>query len=134
MLIAFENGDIAAITMASSPIRNNSSPYLGCRVLDGTTTEHDWIGFVKTKDLPRGKNPRKGFYVSANNRVMPDFVKDDLGTMTTSTARAQRIVEMIRRQLELGYAFDDDDIKKIMNDKVDIQARDAIELIIKMSV
>ena len=76
------------MTLAAAPIRNNSSPYLGCTVLDGTTTKHDWIGFVESKDLPRIKNPHSGFIVNANNRLAPDNVKSDFGNTITSTARA----------------------------------------------
>lgn len=78
-MIAFNNGDIATLTLASAPIRNNSYPYLGCKALDGTTTKHDWIGYHETKDMPRIKNPASGFIVSANNRVAPDNVKNDIG-------------------------------------------------------
>lgn len=53
------------------------------------------IGHVKAKDTIHMVNPKKGYLVTANNRVMPDNVKSDFGTTTTSTARAIRITEMI---------------------------------------
>lgn len=95
LAIAFENGDIAGLTLATAPIRNNSHPYKGCMMLDGTTTAHDWIGYKKVKDLPRIKNPRKGYLVNANNRLSGDFVVDDFGNTITSTGRAQRMTELI---------------------------------------
>ena len=101
--------------------------------MDGTTSKHDWIGYVKTKDLPRIANPKKGYIVNANNRVVPDNSVSDVGASSTSTARAQRITEMIRRQLEIGVAFRMDEIKKIMNDKVDIHARGVISDILKLA-
>ena len=68
LILAFSNGDIAFYLANNIPIRKNSKPYSGCRVLDGTTSENDWIGFVKPSDLPRVINPKKGFIVTANNR------------------------------------------------------------------
>jgi acyl-homoserine lactone acylase PvdQ len=74
--------------MATAPIRRNKRPYSGCFVQDGSKSENDWEGFIKTKDLPKLKNPSKGYIVSANNRLAPDNVKLDLGNAITSTARA----------------------------------------------
>jgi len=94
-LVAFESGDIAYILAHNSPIRKHSRPYTGCRVLDGTTTDDDWVGFVKPRDLPRVINPKKGYIVTANNRQMPENVISDVGATISSTIRAQRITELI---------------------------------------
>jgi penicillin amidase len=75
-------------------------------VLDGTNTANDWVGFLPAKDLPRVVNPKKGFIVTANNRQMPDNVKLDIGTTTTSTFRAQRITELIQKGIDNGHKFD----------------------------
>lgn len=68
LIVAFANGDIGFYLANNIPIRKNSKPYTGCRVLDGTTSDNDWIGFVKPTDLPRVINPKKGYIVTANNR------------------------------------------------------------------
>lgn len=78
-MAAFDNGDIATVTLATHPIRKNKTPYIGCNVIDGTTSANDWDGYVKPKDLPKMKNPKKGYIVSANNRLGPDNMKNDLG-------------------------------------------------------
>jgi penicillin amidase len=94
-LIAFENGDIAYLLAHNAPIRKNKKPYTGCRVLDGTKSDDDWVGYVKPKDITRVINPKKGYIVTANNRQMPDNVVSDVGATISSTIRAQRITEMI---------------------------------------
>ena len=51
------------------PERNDKTPFIASRVLDGTTTKFDWTGrVVPLRDLPRSLNPKKGYIVSANNR------------------------------------------------------------------
>lgn len=46
VVMADTSGNIGYMLLSSSPIRKNEYPYLGCRVLDGTTSEHDWEGIV----------------------------------------------------------------------------------------
>ena len=49
------------------PIRRNSDS--GNYVKDGTTTEHDWIGFVPPQFRMHLKDPSKGYIIHSNNRV-----------------------------------------------------------------
>lgn len=105
LIVAFDNGDIAYFLMASFPKRKQEIPYVGCYVLDGTKSENDWIGLQQAKDLPRVINPKKGFIVTANNRVMPDNSKTDVGATITSTSRARRITELIQNGINTGHKF-----------------------------
>jgi penicillin G amidase len=113
--MAFTNGDIAAVTLSTGPIRKNKTPYSGCFVLDGTTTANDWEEgkYIPSKDLPKLKNPSKGYIVSANNRLAPDNVKYDMGQAITSTARAQRLTELLENSIKAGEKFTIEDIKRI---------------------
>ena len=88
MVVAYNNGDIGYMLGAIMPKRKNNTPYSGCRILDGSNTENDWDGYHSTKDMPRVSNPKKGFIVTANNRIVPDHVKNDIGATLTSTIRA----------------------------------------------
>jgi penicillin amidase len=88
LLVATSDGDIGFFLANNIPIRKDKKPYTGCKVLDGTTSDNDWVGFVTPSDLPRVINPKKGFLVTANNRQMPDNVHTDLGATITSTIRA----------------------------------------------
>ena len=92
--------------MSSSPIRKNDYPYLGCKILNGQTTEHDWIDIIETKNLPFVINPKKGYFVTANNRIVPDNSKYDIGATQISTARANRITEIITNKIKKGEKFD----------------------------
>lgn len=99
--------------LASAPKRKQEIPYIGCKVFDGTTSKNDWDGILGSKDLPRVINPKKGYIVTANNRVMPDNVKYDLGATITSTVRAQRITELIQNGISSGHKFDYKDMMTI---------------------
>lgn len=88
LLVAYNNGDIGYFLGAIMPIRKNQTPFSGCKVHDGSNTDNDWIGYHHARDLPRVANPKKGFIVTANNRVVPEHSKTDVGATLTSTIRA----------------------------------------------
>lgn len=87
-MVAFEDGDIGYFLMASAPKRKTEIPYSSCKVLDGTTSKFDWVGYYSMKEIPRVINPKKGYIVTANNRPVPDIAKIDFGATSTSTIRA----------------------------------------------
>ena len=63
-------GNIGYQLFASVPIRQDKTPYIGQRVLDGTTSDFDWDwgNTTRFKDLPRSKNPQRGYIINSNNR------------------------------------------------------------------
>eukprot|EP00347_Sterkiella_histriomuscorum_P007762 403347656 len=133
MVVAYNNGDIGYMLGALMPKRKNNTPYSGCRILDGSNTENDWDGYHSTKDMPRVSNPKKGFIVTANNRIVPDHVKNDIGATLTSTIRAQRITELIQSDIDRGHKFDIDDMIRIQNDTVDLMARDTVPFMARLA-
>lgn len=72
MVMADSRGNIGYSLLSASPKRKNGYPYLGCFVQDGTSSDHDWVGIVEIDKLPFVLNPAKGYFVAANNRIMPD--------------------------------------------------------------
>jgi len=97
MVMADNKGNIGFQLGTAHPIRKSKVPYIGCRVLDGETTEFDWEpGLLPIKYLPRSLNPSRGFAMTANNRHSPDNVKYDYGATIMSTGRAHRIDELLR--------------------------------------
>lgn len=98
----FNKGDIGYMVSASVPVRKDKTPYIACRVLDGTRTAFDWEPNknIPLTELPRSFNPSKGYIVTANNRHWPENAKYDHGAQIMSTARQQRIVEMIENKIK----------------------------------
>ena len=91
IVLADTSGNIGYMLLSSSPKRKNEYPYLGCRVLDGTTSDHDWEGIVGIDHLPIVLNPAKAYYMTANHRIVPENSKFDIGASMISTGRSLRI-------------------------------------------
>ena len=89
LVMADTEGNIGYLLGAAHPIRKDKTPYIGCRVLDGETTEFDWEdGLLPLRELPRSLNPSKGYLMTANNRQSPDTASNDYGATIMSTGRA----------------------------------------------
>jgi len=116
-------GNIAYSLLASAPVRANDYPHSGVNVFDGTNTDHDWVGLVDISDLPFTLNPKKGYYITANHRIIPENSKYDIGGHLPATGRARRLVEMFEEKLEKGHKFDYKDIIEMQLDEVDVVAR-----------
>jgi len=60
--LADNSGNIGFMLATSIPIRKNDFTYLGCRVLDGTTSKYDWTGLADFSQAPFHLNAEKGYY------------------------------------------------------------------------
>ena len=119
------SGNIAYQLIASVPIRKDKTPYIGQRILDGTTSEFDWETGKTTRivDLPRSLNPSKGFIVNSNNRQAPDYAKYDYGATQTTTARAVRLTEILKEKLSSNETIKFSEFAEIQEDLTDVYAR-----------
>lgn len=97
LVLADNQGNIGYMMCASIPVRKDTTPHIGSRVLDGSKSVYDWESGrnVPLSDLPRSFNPEKGYIVTANNRHVSDHAKHDYGANPMSTARSIRITDMI---------------------------------------
>lgn len=132
ILVAFDNGDIGYFLFANAPRKRSKVPFHGCYVIDGTTSEYDWVGYKELKELPYVVNPKKGYLITANNRQYTDNIKDDFGAAHVSTPRAQRIEELILNGIRQQHKFDVNDMKLIQQDQVDVVGREAVINLVKL--
>ena len=134
MMMADSSGNIAYQMAVPMRRRKDETPYLGCRVLDGRTTQFDWTDeVIPLKELPRVLNPEKGYLANANNRQWPDSAKKDYGATIMSTGRSVRIDELIREKIESGQKFKADDMIAIQLDTIDVFARRMIPYVTKLA-
>ena len=106
MLFADTKGNIGYRLILSVPVRKDKTPFIGSRVLDGTTTEFDWTNeVVPFRDLPKSLNPKKGYLMTANGRQTSDHAKTDYGASQNSPGRTLRVDEMLREGIAAGKKF-----------------------------
>jgi len=43
IMMADTKGDIGFMTTSTHPVRSDDTPYIGTRVLDGRTSDYDWV-------------------------------------------------------------------------------------------
>lgn len=68
LVLADNGGDIGYMMLVPFPNRKDKTPFIGNRVLDGTTTAYDWDGLVSISQLPKSFNPERGYIATANQR------------------------------------------------------------------
>jgi len=105
VVLADNSGNIGYTLTSSSPIRKHEYPHMGSRVLDGTTSYYDWVKLVPIQFLPFVMNPKKGYYATANQRIVPENSRFDIGASLTNTARALRIDEVLSGGIKQGKKF-----------------------------
>lgn len=70
-VFASRSGDIAITVNGSLPLKKNEQ---GKFVQDGSSSSNAWKGFIPYTDIPRVKNPSRGFVSSANqNSTDPSY-------------------------------------------------------------
>jgi len=81
--------------------------------------EDDWSGFIDPSSLPRALDPERGYFVTANNRVMPADPYP-FGLTWTEPFRAARIAERI----EGAERWTPEGVAAIQLDRVSLLARE----------
>lgn len=87
---ADDAGNIGYFAPGKIPIRNWDG-----RFPASASSGANWSGYVAFEDLPSVLNPREGFIVTANNRVLPFGAAQTEFSTYTEGYRAQRIRELI---------------------------------------
>ena len=118
MLVATADNHIIYRQTGANPIRSDSSS--GNYVKDGTTSEHDWLGFVKPEDRLMLIDPPRGYIAASNNKAAPDSVLGGYFSHAFYTARADRIESLIEEEIASGRKIGVDFAKKVLYDTVDV--------------
>ncbi len=123
MIWADKNGNIGWQAVGIAPIRKNWSglvPVPG----DGS---YEWDGYLPIKELPNVYNPEKGFWVTANENLIPDKYphRDAVGWVWADKYRSERISEAISSKEKHSV----ESMKKIQFDYVSLPARTLVPLL-----
>jgi penicillin G amidase len=114
-VFADSNGDIGYQMTGKIPVRRKGIS--GFVPLPGWKKENDWLGFLKIKELPRIKNPKEGFFKTANQNLNK-YGKSDPINIPMDDYRADRISNLLTAQNSLTIV----DMKTMHYDVYSLQA------------
>ena len=105
-VLADDSGNIGFRMLTTMPERKDKTPFIGNRILDGTTSKHDWTGeVVPMKDMPKVLNPKSGYINSANGRQTSDHALKDYGSTINIPMRHYKIDQVLKERLDSGEKF-----------------------------
>jgi len=90
----------------------------------GWTSDYDWRGWIPAGELPRRYNPREGFIVTANNRVVADDYPYFICGEWLPPYRAMRIAELLQAQRPLDLEA----MARIQNDTLSLPMKRFVRL------
>lgn len=106
-------GNIAYQMPGLVPIRKNGN---GLVPVPGWTGEYEWEGWIPYEELPALFNPEQGYIVTANHAVVDEDYPYLITLYWADGDRGQRIVDMIKAQIDGDGAITADDIATIQFD------------------
>jgi penicillin amidase len=108
LVFADSEGDIGFQSVGRIPLR--PTPERGYR--QGWDPKHQWTGLISYDEMPGLINPKRGYVVTANNRLAPSDFPYPLAGCWNSGHRARRI----RQQIEAKKVWSRDDCRRMQLD------------------
>jgi penicillin amidase len=109
LVYADVDGNIGYQTTGKVPLRKSGD---GSLPADGSTDEHEWIGFIPFDKLPSILNPPSGVIATANGRITPDAYPYSISVEWEAPWRTDRIF----RVLESGKKMSASDMLSLQTD------------------
>lgn len=112
-------GNIGSQVAGHMPVRGSG---VGILPQHANKSDNLWQGYVPFEQLPNIYNPRSGVVVSANNKIESDkgiVISHEWAPM----ARNKRINYLINDLVDSGHSLTIQDMVKIQNDTVDLNAK-----------
>jgi penicillin amidase len=95
--------------------------------LDGTSTAHDWTGYLAQERMPRLLDPPSGRVVTANARVIGTSVGFRWPSSWASPTRARRITELVARE-----SIDARQVRAMQLDTVGLVHREVVQRLLPL--
>lgn len=119
-------GNIGIVQQGLIPLR---WPLQGKILLEGNETQHHWQGFWPPEWMPRAFNPRRGYLFSTNQHPF-DAAYPLYYTGRFDAFRSRRIAELLAYKSSFGI----EDMQQFQLDLLNMQARDALPLMLEALV
>ena len=120
-------GNIGWRPGAKIPIRNGAETLLP---FDGTTSKHDWRGYVPFEEMPFLLNPEKGYISNGNNKTIDDSYPYYISKYWADPSRAQQIEKRIDAIINDKRKIEVVDMMDIQNDITSPFAKEINETIL----
>ena len=123
---ADEKGNIGWYAAGRIPIRKSGD---GAMPYDGATNDGEWTGYIPFDELPNLYNPKEGFIVTANQRIVGTSYKYTQMSRDAATPwRARRIYDLLKSNTKVTI----DDVGAVQHDAYNIPlARLAKEIVLQ---
>jgi len=129
-IYADTKNNIGYVAAGNIPIRKSGN---GQYPAEGWNSDYMWQGYIEKNMMPSSLNPKQGYIVSANNRIVdssyPFFISKDWA----SPERAMRIEELLLDRIAKKQLIDSRYFKQMQGDTVDISAKRFVSLIRNMN-
>ena len=106
---ADKDGNIGWRPNSKIPIRLGAEQLIP---FDGSTSKHDWTGYVPFDEMPYVYNPEKGYISNGNNKTIDDDYPYYISRYWADPSRG----EQIDRRLKVNSKLDIEDMKSILNE------------------
>lgn len=116
-------GNVAMHVQGAFPVKY---PNQGKFVLDGTTRETEWQGFIPPSQNPQVFNPERGFVSSANQIAADSSYPYNIYTNNQEYYRNRRINNVLSSKDLLTV----EDFKSLQNDNFSIKAKEILPLLL----
>ena len=106
---ADKEGNIGWRPSSKIPIRLDAEKLVP---FDGSTTKHDWQGYIPFDEMPYLFNPKKGYISNGNNKTIGEEYPYYISRYWADPSRG----EQIDRRLRVNSKLDVEDMKSVLND------------------
>nr|WP_255763670.1 penicillin acylase family protein [Pelomonas sp. P7] len=126
MLYADRDGNIGYVGVGAIPIRLKGD---GSAPVPGWDRQYGWQGQIPPDAMPSLYNPPEGYIVSANNRPVDDSYPYFISNNWASSARAERIRDLITQSVSAGRKLTLADMRTIQIDERSLSARHLVPVL-----
>lgn len=101
VLYADVEGNIGYRLTGKIPLRAKGQ---GIFPVPGWDGEYEWIGEIPFDEMPQALNPKQGYILNCNNRIVPDDYPHFLGNLWSNGYRACRLRDLLEEKERLSLA------------------------------
>ena len=121
-------GNYGWTTNGLIPIRASTDSYDPMLPQPGWLSKYDWNGYIPLEELPNSINPKAGYVVSCNNRMVdPDKYPYYLGFSFALGFRAKRASMLIDKQLSENKKITMEYVQEMQSDVYDLSSTEFVK-------